>query len=96
MVRREPATSAAINAAWSEHEETCAASINAIAGWRLEMVRRRCQDGCGVLMISEDLDELLAVCDRIVVLHDGEVSDSVDPADTDRRRLGQMMLGAAA
>ena len=31
----------AINAAWRSQQETCAASINAIAGWRLEMVRRR-------------------------------------------------------
>ncbi|MBT6273511.1 MAG: peptidase family M3, partial [Chromatiales bacterium] len=30
-----------INAAWAQHEESCAAAINAIAGWRLEMTRRR-------------------------------------------------------
>jgi len=30
-----------INAAWGEHGETCAAAVNAIAGWRLEMGRRR-------------------------------------------------------
>ncbi len=29
------------NAAWQEHSESCAAAINAIAGWRLELVRRR-------------------------------------------------------
>ncbi|MCZ6709544.1 MAG: M3 family oligoendopeptidase [Gammaproteobacteria bacterium] len=31
----------AINTAWEAHEETCAASINAIAGWRLELVTKR-------------------------------------------------------
>lgn len=31
----------AINAVWDEHAESCAAAINAIAGWRLEMCRRR-------------------------------------------------------
>ena len=30
-----------INAAWRTHEESCAAAINAIAGWRLEMNRKR-------------------------------------------------------
>lgn len=30
-----------INRAWSAHEETCAASVNALAGWRLEMCKRR-------------------------------------------------------
>lgn len=61
----------------------------------MEMVRNRCLDGTAVLMISEDLDELLAVCDRIVVLHDGHALPAVDTADTDRRALGQLMLGAA-
>ena len=31
----------AINGAWAQHEDSCAAAINAIAGWRLEMCRRR-------------------------------------------------------
>lgn len=30
-----------INQAWDEHGETCAAAINAIAGWRLELCRKR-------------------------------------------------------
>lgn len=62
----------------------------------LSMVRDQCERGAGVLMISEDLDELLAVCDRIVVLHDGDAVASVVAADTDRRELGQLMLGAVA
>lgn len=62
----------------------------------LAMVRERCLEGVGVLMISEDLDELLAVCDQIVVLHDGHALPAVPAEDTDRRALGQMMLGAAA
>lgn len=31
----------AINTAWAAHEETCAAAINAIAGWRLELATKR-------------------------------------------------------
>ena len=31
----------AINDAWVQHEESCAAAVNAIAGWRLEMNRKR-------------------------------------------------------
>ena len=33
----------AINRSWSNHTESCAAAINAIAGWKLEMCRRRSQ-----------------------------------------------------
>jgi len=61
----------------------------------LQLVRQRCEAGVGVLMISEDIDELLAVCDRIVVLHDGHVAASVKPAHTDRQRIGQLMLGGS-
>jgi ABC-type uncharacterized transport system ATPase subunit len=60
----------------------------------LAMVRERCTQGCGVLMISEDLDELLSVCDRIVVLHDGELVASVLVEETDRRQLGKLLGGA--
>ena len=60
----------------------------------LDMVRVRCEAGVGVLMISEDLDELLSICDRIVVLHHGELVASVRSDQTDRQALGQLMLGA--
>ncbi len=62
----------------------------------LSLVRQRCEAGAGVLMVSEDLDELLAVCDRIVVVNDGCVAASVAAGETDRRELGRLMLGAAA
>ena len=37
----------AINSTWDEHVESCAAAINAIAGWRLSMCRRRSRDPDG-------------------------------------------------
>ena len=52
--------------------------------------------GAGVLMVSEDLDELLEMSDRIVVLHDGEVAGVVTPSQVDRYQIGRLMLGAAA
>jgi general nucleoside transport system ATP-binding protein len=61
----------------------------------LAMIRERCEAGLGVLMISEDIDELLGVCDRIVVLHHGHLVASVKASSTDRHSIGQLMLGAA-
>jgi simple sugar transport system ATP-binding protein len=49
--------------------------------------------GAGVLLISEDLDELLALSDRIAVLHEGAIAGVVDPAATDRYEIGRLMLG---
>jgi simple sugar transport system ATP-binding protein len=44
-------------------------------------------------MISEDLDELFEMADRIVVLHGGTVAGIVRPSETDRREVGRLMLG---
>lgn len=52
--------------------------------------------GAGILMVSEDLDELLLMADRIVVLHDGHVAGVVDPTTTDRQAIGRLMLQGAA
>ena len=54
------------------------------------------QRGAGVLMVSEDIDELLAVCDRILVLHEGSVAGIVDAATSDRMDVGRLMSGGLA
>ena len=45
----------AINGAWEEHVESCAAAINAIAGWRLEMCRKRSRAGRSVHFLDAPL-----------------------------------------
>ena len=50
--------------------------------------------GGGVLHISEDLDELLQLCDRIVVMYRGALTADVARADFDSYRLGALMAGA--
>ncbi len=52
--------------------------------------------GAGVLVVSEDLDELMALTDRIVVLYEGMVAAEVPRAKFDRHRLGALMVGGAA
>lgn len=51
------------------------------------------QEGTAVLFISEDLDELLTVSDRVIVLHGGEIMGIVDPAKVTLDDLGLMMAG---
>jgi ABC-type uncharacterized transport system ATPase subunit len=48
----------------------------------------------GVLLIHADLDELLAIADRVLVMVAGTLRDSGWP-NTTRDRIGQLMLGAA-
>jgi len=51
--------------------------------------------GAAVLLVSADLDEILALADRIVVLYAGRVADTLDAAGADVRRLGALMTGGA-
>ncbi|MGE3324242.1 MAG: ABC transporter ATP-binding protein [Acidimicrobiia bacterium] len=59
-----------------------------------ELLLQRRAEGSGVLLISEDLDELFELSDRIAVMHAGEVVGIVDPATADRYTVGRLMLGA--
>jgi simple sugar transport system ATP-binding protein len=57
---------------------------------RLRHVRER---GAAVLLISEDLDDLLELSDRIVVMSDGRIVFETTAAQADRRVLGAHMGG---
>ena len=49
--------------------------------------------GCAVLVVSEDLDELFEICDRLVVIARGRVSPSVAAAQATREQVGRWMSG---
>ena len=49
--------------------------------------------GTAILLISEDLDEILALSDRIAVLYEGEVMGVVQRDETNAEELGLMMAG---
>jgi len=50
--------------------------------------------GTAVLMISEDLDEILALADRIVVMSEGRIVGEFDPRVVSRSEIGEAMMGA--
>jgi len=60
-----------------------------------ELLLERRAAGAAVLVVSEDLDELLSISDRIAVLHNGHLAGVVRPQETDRYAIGQLMLGGA-
>jgi simple sugar transport system ATP-binding protein len=49
--------------------------------------------GAGILLISEDLDELLSLADRIVVMFGGQIMGEVPPEDERIDEIGLMMAG---
>jgi ABC-type uncharacterized transport system ATPase subunit len=54
------------------------------------------ESGTAILIISEDLDEALALSDRILVMYEGSIIGEVDPRTTTRETLGLMMAGVPA
>ena len=50
--------------------------------------------GAAVLLISEDLDEILALSDRIAVIYEGEIVGILPAAEATPERLGLLMSGA--
>ncbi len=66
----------------------------------IETVRERlvaaAEEGVGVLLISEDLDEILSLADRILVMYEGRVVDEVPADEADRERIGLTMGGSIA
>jgi ABC-type uncharacterized transport system ATPase subunit len=59
-----------------------------------ELLAQR-ERGAGVLLVSEDLDELLALADRLVVLYEGRIVGEMPAAEADPERLGLLMAGLA-
>jgi simple sugar transport system ATP-binding protein len=66
----------------------------------IEYIHRRIVEerdkGRAVVLISYELDEILALCDRIAALSKGAVTGVVDRKDADERKIGRMMAGVAA
>ena len=63
----------------------------------IETVRERlveaAESGVGILLISEDLDEIMSLADRILVIYEGRIVDDVPAEGADRQRLGLTMGG---
>lgn len=59
------------------------------------IVDRR-DDGCAVMLISDDLDEVLLMSDRVAVMYEGRIMGVFDAVDADREQIGLMMGGHQA
>ena len=56
-----------------------------------DLLNKQKENGTAVLFVGEDLDVLMALCDRILVLSSGRVVDIVDPTKVSKEEIGLMM-----
>jgi general nucleoside transport system ATP-binding protein len=59
-----------------------------------ELLAQR-ERGAGVLLVSEDLDELLVLADRLIVLYEGQIVGELATNGADPEQLGLLMAGLA-
>jgi simple sugar transport system ATP-binding protein len=50
-------------------------------------------EGCAVLLVSAELEEVTALSDRLLVVHNGAIVGEVDPKTTSNEEIGLMMTG---
>jgi simple sugar transport system ATP-binding protein len=67
--------------------------IGATEYLRNQLLKRR-KEGGGVLLVSEDLEEIFELSDRIAVIFQGRFMGILDSDDPRRRDIGLMMAGA--
>jgi general nucleoside transport system ATP-binding protein len=73
-------------------QPTWGVDVGAAVQIRGELLALR-EQGCAVLVVSEELDELMTIADRLVVLAKGQMSPAVATANTTLAQLGQWMSG---
>ncbi|WPH18293.1 ABC transporter ATP-binding protein [Variovorax paradoxus] len=77
------------------HQPTWGLDIGAVAYVQQQLIAAR-DAGAAVLVISDDLDEVLALGDRVAVMHGGHLGEARPAAAWTREAIGLAMAGAAA
>ena len=73
-------------------QPTWGVDVGAAALIRAELLRLR-DAGCAILVVSEDLEELLEISDRMMVMAQGRLSPAVRAAELTVEQIGQWMSG---
>jgi ribose transport system ATP-binding protein len=60
------------------------------------VINDRAAQGCGVLFISSEIEELLGMCDRILVMSQGEIRDSFERSEFDTELILRSAYGGGA
>jgi simple sugar transport system ATP-binding protein len=73
-------------------QPTWGVDVGAAAQIRGELLALR-DAGCALLVVSEELDELFEICDRLVVIAQGRVSPGIATAAASVEQIGEWMSG---
>lgn len=68
--------------------------IGAIEFIHTRIIQKR-NEGCAILLISADLDEILRLSDRVMTIHEGRITAQLEGVSLTRENIGMYMLKKA-
>ena len=74
------------------HQPTWGLDIGAVSFVHEQLITAR-DAGAAILLISDDLDEVMTLGDRIAVMHAGQLTEARPASDWDRQSIGMAMAG---
>ena len=77
------------------HQPTWGLDIGAVAYVQAQLIAAR-DAGAAVLLISDDLDEVLTLGDRVAVIHGGQLTPALPALEWTRESIGLAMAGSSA
>jgi general nucleoside transport system ATP-binding protein len=76
-------------------QPTRGVDIGAIEFIHRKLVELR-DEGCAILLVSAELEEVMSLADRLLVIHRGRLAGEVDPEVTSSAEIGMLMTGGAS
>ena len=74
-------------------DEPTAVLTDVESEWLLDTIREIARTGISVIFISHKLNEVMSISDRIIILRDGELVETVRKEDTSVGELARLMVG---
>ena len=75
-------------------QPTRGVDIGAIEFIHRQLVALR-DTGCGILLVSAELEEVMSLADRVLIIHKGKIAGEVDPLTARTDEIGLLMTGGA-
>ena len=76
-------------------QPTRGVDIGAIEFIHKQLIALR-NEGCAILLVSVELDEIMSLSDRILVMNNGQMVGELAREEADEQQLGLMMAGIGA
>jgi simple sugar transport system ATP-binding protein len=71
-----------------------ARGLDIVASYKIyDLLNEQKKDGVGIMFIGEDLDVLLSISDRLMVMHEGRIVGMLDPKEATKEEVGMLMTG---